>query len=310
MARPSSVVVRAEEYQIQSKNFKEYLLLLGHSKQGAGIKYNYLKEFLQFLETSGILEIQNIKTEDIKNYYQHISERSNKNGAGKLSEKTIVHQQRSLQLFFAMLQAKGQIRNNPVSALKSVQAKQSKERDIVSAEEIKMLYSVSEKGEERAILSLAYGCGLRAGEMAALNVEDIKTREALLIVQKGKGNKKRIVPMSKRVAEDLKYYFYNERQTVTNKERAFMVNSKGRRMRQYTFNKILKAIIERTENKTIKEKQITLHHLRHSIATHLLQQGVSLEQVRDFLGHSQLETTEVYTRVSEEQLKVRPWKNT
>jgi len=304
MARPSSVIVVTEDYRRQSKDFKEYLLLLGHSSQGAGTKYNYLKEFLQFLEISGIIEIQKITTEDIKTYYQHISERPNKNGAGRLNEKTIVHQQRSVQLFFGMLQAKGHIRNNPVSALAPVNITHSEERCILAPEEIKMLYSASETAKEKVILSLAYGCGLRAGEMTALNIEDIKTREAVLIVQKGKGNKKRIVPMSKSVAEDLSYYFYQERKTVTNKERAFMLNSKNRRMRGYTFNKILKSIIERIANNTIKEKQVTLHHLRHSIATHLLQQGVSLEQVKIFLGHSQLETTELYTRVNDEQLRI------
>ena len=62
-------------------------------------------------------------------------------------------------------------------------------------------------------------------------------------------------------------------------------------------------MIERTQNEEMKEKQITIHNLRHSIATHLLEQGVAVEQVRIFLGHSQLETTQIYIHISKEQLK-------
>ncbi len=82
-------------------------------------------------------------------------------------------------------------------------------------------------------------------------------------------------------------------------------------MKKYTYNKHLKKIIERTENQKITDKKtcaersrsISIHNLRHSIATHLLEQGIKLEQVRDFLGHSQLETTEIYTRVGQKQLQ-------
>ena len=85
--------------------------------------------------------------------------------------------------------------------------------------------------------------------------------------------------------------------------KAFMIDSKGGRIKKWTYNKYLKKIIHRTENKTIIEKQITIHNLRHSIATHLIEQKMPLEQVRMFLGHSQLETTEVYTHISQEQIK-------
>ena len=74
-------------------------------------------------------------------------------------------------------------------------------------------------------------------------------------------------------------------------------------MQKGTYNKHLKILVERTENEAIKEKQITIHNLRHSIATHLLEQGVPVEQVRMFLGHSQLETTQIYTHISRKQLE-------
>jgi len=159
---------------------------------------------------------------------------------------------------------------------------------------------------------LAYGCGLRASELENCNIEDIKLREKILIVPKGKGNKRRVIPMSNGVVKDLSNYYYNEREALTtgrdfklnvSNQNAFMLHSRGGRMMDDTYNKHLKALIERTENETIKEKQITIHCLRHSIATHLLEQGIAVEQVRIFLGHSQLETTQIYTHISKEQLK-------
>ena len=138
---------------------------------------------------------------------------------------------------------------------------------------------------------------------------NIRLREKILIVPQGKGNKRRVVPMSSGVVKDLADYHYNERKALTGErnykpgENAFMLNKTGRRMQKWTFNGRLKEIIERTGNEAIKEKQITTHNLRHSIATHLLEQGMPVEQVRAFLGHSQLETTQLYTRVSDRQIK-------
>ena len=104
-------------------------------------------------------------------------------------------------------------------------------------------------------------------------------------------------------------YYYNEREELAKGrdykpgENAFMLHSRGGRMQKWTYNYILKELIKRCGNETLQEKQITIHTLRHSIATHLIEQGIPVEQVRMFLGHSQLETTQVYTHISKEILK-------
>lgn len=110
--------------------------------------------------------------------------------------------------------------------------------------------------------------------------------------------------MSKTIAKDLSNYFFKERLQQESKDpKAFILHSKLRRMQKGTYNKILQKLIDRTGNEAIKEKQISIHNLRHSIATHLIEQGVPLEKVREFLGHSQLESTEVYTHISQQQLQ-------
>jgi len=97
-------------------------------------------------------------------------------------------------------------------------------------------------------------------------------------------------------------YFYQERNQLMNfktDQSAFMLHSRGGRMRVYTWNRHLRQLVERTADETLIQKKPTLHHLRHSIATHLLERGMPLEQVRTFLGHSELETTEIYTHISQ-----------
>ena len=146
-------------------------------------------------------------------------------------------------------------------------------------------------------------------ELELLNTEDIKTKQGILIVQKGKGNKRRVVPISEVVKKDLENYYFKEREELAKGrnykqgEKAFMLNLIGGRMRKWTYNYTLDEILERSTIEEAKAKQVQIHNLRHSIATHLLEEGVKLEQVRKFLGHSQLETTEIYTQVNQKQIK-------
>lgn len=114
----------------------------------------------------------------------------------------------------------------------------------------------------------------------------------------GKGNKRREVPMSEGVIRDLKDYFINERSEYLknhNKlEPAFFVNQKGKRMDGECMNDTIKEIVERTNNEEILKKNITLHCLRHSIAEHLIIRGATIEFVRDFLGHADIDTSYLY----------------
>ncbi|OFX18422.1 MAG: hypothetical protein A2033_18755 [Bacteroidetes bacterium GWA2_31_9] len=292
------------DYIQQLQDYKDYISILGYSESGQKIKEANLIEFLEWLEQQEITKIKDVKPAHIKAHYEYLKTRPHKKQEGILSLKTIIHQMRSIRVFFSMLQETGKITENPISILKFYYPiEKAKERIILSIEEIKELYRATENMQEKAILSLSYGCGLRSMELVQANTDDIKN--GIIIVPKGKGNKRRVIPMSRKVEEDINNYIEYER-TIYNinpEEKAILLNIAGRRLRKYTCRKILKRIIERTGNQNIIKKQISIHNLRHSIATHLLEQGVPIEQVRTFLGHSQLETTEIYTRVNAEQLK-------
>lgn len=309
MGRPSNIIVVSEDYRKLAEQFFTYQKRLGYTPKSNKARFNYLNEFLEWLEKQGILDITQIQAPEINRYYSYISSRPSKKDGGALSQKTTHSHMRIIRDLFEMLLRNGQIEINPCSTLNFPYPKGSEERTVLDQDEIKQLYQATETAQERAILSLAYGCGLRVGELVKCNVEDIRLREKILIVPQGKGNKRRVVPLSKGVVNDLADYYYNERDELTKgrdykpNQNAFMLHSRGGRMQKDTYNKHLKALIERTGNLELKEKQITIHSLRHSIATHLLEQGIAVEQVRMFLGHSQLETTQIYTHISKEQLK-------
>ncbi len=275
------------------------------------MKYNHLHEFLSWAESEGVEKVEELRPEHITRHYQYLEQRPNTKTGEPLSLKSLHHHIQALKHYFKMLQSESRIMIDPMSALKFPTPKrdEGEAREVLSQEEIRELYDQSVNHEERAILSLAYGCGLRVSELVAIDIADIKLREGILIVRRGKGGKRRVVPMSRKVIEDLSEYYDKEREDLTKGrdykkgQLAFMLNSRGGRMKKYTYNGRLRAMIMRTGNEAIESKRITIHNLRHSIATHLIERGVSVEQVREFLGHSQLESTEVYTRIGRKLIK-------
>ena len=145
---------------------------------------------------------------------------------------------------------------------------------------------------------------MREKEIVTCNNEDRQIKQGIVIIPRGKNKKRRVITNTQQVIRDLECYLNEVRMYLRTKDvQALLINSKGRRLQKYTMNKILKQIIRRTKDKTINPDEITMHTLRHSIATHLLEQGMPLQQVRQFLGHDQLETTEIYTHINQEQLR-------
>ena len=309
--RPKKVITTTKAYRELATRFKSHLLKMGYDPKSCQSRYGYITEFLHYLEQKGFWEITQITSKEIQDYYKYISSRPSLNSGTNLSQKTTSTHLHNVRDLFTMLQEEKRIEVNPCGVLKFTYPKSNKPKIVLTQLEILELYEAATDYQERAILSLAYGCGLRVGELTKCNIEDVKLRDKILIVPDGKGRKRRVVPMSAGVVNDLAEYYYKERIELTlqigyrshiGNARAFMLNSLGRRMQAWTYNKHLKKIIEQTKNKTIINKQITVHSLRHAIATHLIEKGVEVEQVRLFLGHSQLETTQIYTHVSQQQL--------
>lgn len=304
MGRTSATVVITEHYNQLAREFYEHQIQLGYSLHNCDQQKRRIKEFLQYAETNTSTDITAITTENILQFYEHQKQRPSKKDGKPLTAKTLWDYLRIIQHFYTMLQHTGRITINPVSTIRIESPKTESPRTALTQEEIRALYKQCKTYKEKAILALAYGCGLRVSELVQCNIEDVRLREYILIVPKGKGNKSRTIPLSKAIVKDLSSYFYKVRlQEQTSERKAFILHSRGKRMRKGTYNKILQKLIERTGNEAIRAKGISIHNLRHSIATHLIEEGVPLEKVREFLGHSQLESTEVYTHISQSQLK-------
>ena len=293
-----------KNYEQALEKYKEHLLTLGHHPLSVGIKESYLTEFFIQIQIKDVLNLIDITSEQIKEYQQYIRTRPNKRTQEKLNIKTINHHLRAIELFFTMLLERGEIQINPLSEIQIHFPEQNTERTILSQKQIKSLYDHTETEAEKVILGLGYGCGMRVTEIVLCNIEDIKLKEGVIIIPRGKNNKRRVIPITQQVVKDLECYLNEVRMYLDTKNvQALLIHSRGGRMQKYTMNKILKKIIRRTRDKDINPDEITMHTLRHSIATHLLESGMPLQQVRQFLGHELLETTEIYTHINQEQIR-------
>lgn len=273
---------------IKVKNYK-----VGKSKK---LYHNPIKEFLIWLEETGIPNIKNVTSKESIKYFDHLITRPRHRSAGTLSEKTIKFHLFSLGLFLMNLLENKEIENGFFIPCYSDGS--HKARNSLTVEEVKTIYQYCVNHQERALLSIGYGCGLRNAEIEALDINDIQFSTGMLIVRKGKNGKRRDVPMSNTVIEYLKKYITEERhQMLTGSKTiqgALFITPRGKRMNGEQMNNMLKKMSEQTNQYELIRKGITLHCLRHSIACHLAQNNAGIEFIRCFLGHAQINTTYIY----------------
>jgi len=302
MPRQRNIVVLNESYQKEIEKFYQTLTVLGYVANSCRYGQCCVEDFLHFIEGQGIKSINEIKGIHLTDYQKYLQLRPNKRKGGTLNPKTIHHCFRNLRNFFDYQQREGKIVANPFdSFMYRYPDIPDRERTVLTQEEIQILYRYTQSAQEEAVLALAYGCGLRAGEIERLNIEDINFKEHILIVKQGKGNKRRVVPLAGKVSQQLERYLDERLQEPAN-SRAFLLNFKKRRYREHNGNYLLRQLVARSRNSELQQKEVSLHVLRHSIATHLIEQGLALEKVRDFLGHYHIETTAIYTHISQQQI--------
>jgi integrase/recombinase XerD len=312
--------VTAPAYQYIEKSFKEWLEALGYSWQGVYYMPIQIRGLLNYLERQNKTQLTDISTEAITNYYYtELKQRKNyMHDAGTLSNKHLNKNLQALRKFTEYLRQTGKLQI-PLLNIKQEEIIDNKPT-VLTEEEIQQLFKATEQQHERkkhnkseelytalqyrdrAMLAIFYGCGLRRNEGYHLNITDIHLESAIVHVRKGKGYKERFVPISKKGMENITAYLYDARPLMIrdNKEEAFFLNHIGKRLGGQMLMLCVQNLARRSNNTALQQKEIGLHTLRHSIATHLLANGMSLESIRDFLGHSSLESTQIYTHLINE----------
>jgi integrase/recombinase XerD len=235
-----------------------------------------LKSFLLFYNTKPVEEIIN---EDVITYN---NDYILKHQLSSSYQNQIVN---AIKLFFRIMENK-KMNEELIHRPK----REKRLPNVLSKEEVKLILNVHGNIKHKAMLSLIYSCGIRCGELLALKPEHIDSKRNLLIIKQSKGKKDRIAPLSNKTIELLREYFVAYKPMVY----LFEGQIKGTAYDSRSLQQVLKQALDKAKIK----KPVTLHWLRHSYATHLLEAGTDLRYIQELLGHSSSKTTEIYTHVS------------
>ena len=295
---PIKNTIQTTTYKHYLYSFKEWLQTLGYSPSSVYYMPRIPEEFLKWLEEKKILTIEEVKKNDIEEFTTYNKTRKNKRREGALSIGQSNRYIDVLKKFAEYLHHAHHIQLN----INSKREKKELKLDyiILTVEEIKNLYQVTEETligiRDRSMLSIYYGCGLRKSEGINLEINDILFDRKLVHVRKSKNNQERYIPITASNLQYIEQYIYNARPLLLNvdsTESKLFINEKGGNITGQMLYLRLKQLLQKANI----HKNIGLHTLRHSIATHLLQAGIELEQIALFLGHKSLESTQIYTHI-------------
>ncbi|WP_396171694.1 tyrosine-type recombinase/integrase [Flavobacterium sp.] len=278
---PLSHTIPSTEGIEQIEKFKQWLRSKRYSESTITTYSEALKSFLIFYREKPIADITN---EDLIVYN---NEYILKNNLSASYQNQIVN---SVKLFFMT------IRDTKMMVDKIHRPKRAKVLpNVLSKEEIKLILNAHSNIKHKMMLSLIYSCGLRCGELLALQPVHIDSKRNLVLLKNAKGKKDRIAPLSPKILEMLREYYTVCKPTTY----LFEGQIKGQPYDARSLQLILKQALQ----KTGITKPATLHWLRHSFATHLLESGTDLRYIQELLGHNSSKTTEIYTHVSTKSIQ-------
>jgi len=318
--------IKNPSYRYLEQSFREWLDVQGYAEVTTYNVPTHVRELLHYLESININHIQDMEIKHIHAYYAKLKERSNTRRGGALSNNHLNKHLDALRKFTDYLRQVGRL-TLPELSLHNEEA-DAKPIPVLSEEEIQWLFKVTQQvtphpnlsdrqveamqSRDRTMLAVFYGCGLRRNEGVNVDLGDIDFDRQLLHVRKGKNYKERFVPVSKTSLRHLQEYIFDHRPELLcgSKTEALFISLRARRMDGQSLLLRLKYLQHQSGEASLIEKEIGLHTLRHSIATHLLQAGMPLESIARFLGHSSLESTQIYTHLAGvEQQKEQPFTN-
>ena len=254
-----------------------------------------LKQFKRYIEACEI-NYNHVKEEDIKDYIKELQEEGKK--ASSISRCIA-----SIRSFYQFVLKRKKIKVDPTANIQSPKI-EKRVPSVLTSKEVELLLDqpkdVDLKGtRDKAMLEFAYATGMRVTEIISLNIDDVNLEEGYVTCKTG--NKQRTIPLGTMSLNALKEYVDDARDVLikNDDEKALFVNVNGGRLTRQGFWKIIKYYKEQAHI----TKDITPHVLRHSFATHLLQNGADLKAIQTMLGHSDISSTQVYMQFQDEGLK-------
>lgn len=252
----------------------------------------YNQDLTDFIHYFHDYDIKQINKSNINKYILYLHDK-------KYSTKSIVRKIASLRGFFKWLNANGYIPKNPTETIEQPKLPKKLPK-VMTLSEINEIFRSNLNSEESLITELLYGCGLRVSELVNLQLSDID-QKSKYVKCSGKGDKERIVPFGEKVKNAYSKYLKTRnliilKNNLKNTDRLFIKKSGKFLTRQDVYN-----FIHKLGEKI--HKNISPHTLRHTFATHLLENGADLRVVQELLGHSDVSTTQLYTHITKKRLK-------
>lgn len=274
--RETRIIYLSDEKKGQLTQFNQWMLTKRYSPKTIKSYLEALRSFFLFYNDK---PIENITNEDVILYNNHYILKNN------LSASYQNQITNAIKLYFKT------ILETKIELEKIHRPKRSKTLpNVLSKEEVKAILEAHGNIKHKMMLSMIYSCGLRCGELLALEPVHIDSKRNIVLLKNAKGKKDRIVPLSPKILEMLRDYF----KACKPKKYLFEGNTAGLAYDARSLQQVLKLALAKA-NIT---KPVTLHWLRHSYATHLLESGTDLRYIQELLGHSSSKTTELYTHVS------------
>ena len=279
-------------------DYLDYLRSERGLAQNTGKSYERdLEQYLTFLTEQHIKDWQAVDRVLILSFLLQLQQ------SGK-SSATIIRMVSSLRRFHQFLRQERFTDHDPMQHIDSPK-KQQKLPDTLSLSEVERLIETPDTKEvlgirDRAILEVMYATGLRVSELIGLQLKDLHLSMGLLLTT-GKGDKERIVPLGDLAIQWIETYLEEARPFLTRKhpeESHLFVNNHGKQLSRQGIWKNLKALVR----KAGITKNVTPHTLRHSFATHLLENGADLRTVQELLGHADISTTQIYTHITKKRM--------
>ncbi len=291
--------ITSDEHKLLRQGFAEWLAVLGYAGTSVVSLPRHVQEFLADQEARGKYSLQQLTATDATAFTRQLQIKTGVRTRQGFSAGHINKYIQALHLFSRYIRQSGKSSVGfTLERLADIRGKPT----WLTRPEIRRLYGATKDDvlgvRDRAMLSVFYGCGLRLNEGASLELSDILADRRMLYVRKGKMYRERYVPVAAKSYADIQVYIEQARPQLLQKpcKALFIDANKGRPITKQSLYIRIKGLVR----KAGIQKEVGTHSLRHSIATHLLQSGMTLERIKDFLGHTALDSTQLYTHLINE----------